>query len=193
MSRLLKILAVAVVLFFVYLWGSIFIESCNQNKEPSIFEEVEADTPSEDDIFNADELTEEGASDDEVVEESEDPIDYDELDEAIEDANNAEQIDETQESEGYSSSTSDTYDNSYESSSTGKYLLICGSFLIKENAEKMKSKLSGLGYSNSEIVVFDYSQYHSVSAGRYDDYDTALKQVDALKRQGIDAYVHTRK
>jgi hypothetical protein len=64
--------------------------------------------------------------------------------------------------------------------------------LIKDNALDMKNRLSKLGYENSELVVFDLSQYHSVVASRYSTYEAALKISNELKRSGVDCYVHAQ-
>jgi hypothetical protein len=71
-------------------------------------------------------------------------------------------------------------------------MVIAGSFLIKDNALDMKNRLSKLGYENSELVVFDLSQYHSVVASRYSTYEAALKISNELKRSGVDCYVHAQ-
>ena len=76
--------------------------------------------------------------------------------------------------------------------SNGKYMVIAGSFLIKDNALDMKNRLSKLGYENSELVVFNLSQYHSVVASRYSTYEAALKISNELKRSGVDCYVHAQ-
>jgi len=74
------------------------------------------------------------------------------------------------------------------STSSGRYLVIVGSYIHPDNADKRKAKLKKLGYS-SEVVVFDLSQYHTVLAGRYSNFDTAQGVVNKLSGKGIDAYV----
>jgi cell division protein FtsN len=195
MGRLLKVLSVAVILFFLYLWATIFIKSCGNDKEPTIFEEVQSDTPSESDIFDVD--TTSYANDDEYIDntQEEDPIDYEELDEAIEDTYQEPAAPEKSKPKTTTSTNNTTTTKPVQTSSnaSGNYFVICGSFLVKENASQMQRKLNKLGYNGAEIVVFDLSQYHSVSAGRYSDYNVALQQISSLKRQGIDAYVHRKK
>ena len=75
----------------------------------------------------------------------------------------------------------------------GKYLVIAGSYLIRENAEKMIKKLNDLGYRDASIINFELSQYHSITAGRYFSYDRAAEIARAIQGRGIDCYVHTRK
>ncbi|HPK08819.1 MAG TPA: SPOR domain-containing protein [Saprospiraceae bacterium] len=193
MSRVLKILSVAIVLFFLYLWVSIFIKSCNKTKDDNIFDQVENTSPEETEYVDTDTTyVEEEVIEDKTSEDGESVIDYNELDKTIDDAMNNSPDNSTTTS---SSTTTATESNNHStaSSSSGKYMVICGSFLVKENAEKMKRKLNKLGYNNAETIVFDLSQYHSVSAARYNDYNQAAQAVDVLKRKGIDAYVHTRK
>lgn len=75
---------------------------------------------------------------------------------------------------------------------TGKYMVLAGSYLVKDNADKMVQRLRSKGYAEAEIVQFDGNKYHSVCAVRSDDYDVAAGKSNALKRSGIDSYVHTR-
>ncbi|GEM_PF-1724600 len=79
------------------------------------------------------------------------------------------------------------------STSGGGYLVVAGSYLIKDNAQKMIDKLKNLGYSGAEMVNFDEGKYHSITAGRYTSYDAASDVAAAIKNKGIDCYVHTRK
>ena len=68
-------------------------------------------------------------------------------------------------------------------------MVIAGNYLVKTNANGMMKKLDNMGYPNSEVGVFDRSQYHTVIAYRSDSYSSALKVSNAIKRQGIDCYV----
>jgi hypothetical protein len=71
-------------------------------------------------------------------------------------------------------------------------MLLDGSYLIEDNAQTMIKKLKNLGYENAEMVIFDMSQYHSVCAGRFSSLSSAQQESSALKRKGIDNYVHTK-
>lgn len=73
-----------------------------------------------------------------------------------------------------------------------KYMVVAGSYLVRDNAERAVSRLKAKGYSQAEIVQFDGNKYHTVCAYRSDDYDMASSKSTALKRSGIDSYVHTR-
>jgi len=74
----------------------------------------------------------------------------------------------------------------------GAYMVMAGSYLLRENADKMVKKLKGMGYSNAEVVVFSQSQYHSVIAARYKSESSAYNASSELKRRGVDSFVKTR-
>lgn len=77
-----------------------------------------------------------------------------------------------------------------ESSGDGKHLVIVGNFLQRDNAEQRLQELKKAGFTNVEIVNFDLSEYHAVSAGRFDDVNEARRLVKKLKDyHKIDAYV----
>gem|GEM_PF-698188 len=79
-------------------------------------------------------------------------------------------------------------------STTGDYMVIVGNFVVPTNAEKLMRKLRGMGYDGAEVVVFDFSEYHTVIAGRYSSRSQAEKVRNALRRKGFrDAYVHKKK
>lgn len=201
MSRLLKILIYAVVLFFLFLWLSTIVKSCgsdNETNAPSTTTSNTDDTTEEiydEDDFFEDESAEEVTDDpSEMTTESEDKIEYTEIDTVVKEKLNQ------QESKPAKPMTTTTQTKPTKSNNTrvskvnsnGKYMVIAGSFLIKDNALDMKNRLSKLGYENSELVVFDLSQYHSVVASRYSTYEAALKISNELKRSGVDCYVHAQ-
>ena len=201
MSRLLKILIYAVVLFFLFLWLSTIVKSCgsdNETNAPSTTTSNTDDTTEEiydEDDFFEDESADEVADDpSEMTTESEDKIEYTEIDTVVKEKLNQ------QESKPAKPMTTTTQTKPTKSNNTrvskvnsnGKYMVIAGSFLIKDNALDMKNRLSKLGYENSELVVFDLSQYHSVVASRYSTYEAALKISNELKRSGVDCYVHAQ-
>lgn len=190
MSRLLKILVYAVVLFFIFLWISTVYKSCSEseNKTASSTSEpiVEA-TYSANDFFE--ENTEESKT-------NGDAIDYTEIDKVVEEKVNESRPTPTKEvapDEIVSTSQSTTNNPTVnQGNENGKYMVIAGSYLIKENAERMRKRIADLGYQQSSLVVFDLSQYHSVVAARFSDYDKALKVSNELKRRGVDCYVHAQ-
>jgi cell division protein FtsN len=71
----------------------------------------------------------------------------------------------------------------------GDYLVIAGSYILEDNANKMVKKLRDMGYANAGVVVFDASEYYSVVAVRHKTQEKAQLSSDALKRKGIDSFV----
>jgi len=71
----------------------------------------------------------------------------------------------------------------------GSYKVMAGSYLLKENAQKMVNKLKGLGYTQAEVVVFKASGYHSVIACRHSSEKFAKSAAADLKSRGIDSFV----
>ena len=74
----------------------------------------------------------------------------------------------------------------------GKYMVMAGSYLLKENAQKMVTKLKSMGYSQANVVVFSSSQYHSVIAARYSSETQARTTATELKQKGIDSFVKVK-
>lgn len=202
MSRLLKILLYAVVLFFLFLWLSTIVKSCGADKEttpPSTSTastaENSEETYDQDDFFEdeSEDVSNEDPS--EMSNDSEDKIDYTEIDKVVEDNLNKQESKPAKPSTTRPSQPQPSTSNKptvSKGNSNGKYMVIAGSFLIKDNAKDMQKRLSKLGYDNSELVVFDLSQYHSVVASRYSTYEAALKVSNELKRNGVDCYVHAQ-
>lgn len=207
MGRFLKIAVYIAVLFLGYLWIATVAKSCNKSTADSDTTTEQVDGIAAEDEF-ADEFFEDefdatdndqsldemgggsianGSSD--IIES--DPIDYTEVDDIIEENKPVATTKRTTTNTTYNS-TSNTSTNSNASSRSGKYLLLAGSYLIEDNARTMVQKLKKMGYADAEVVVFDMSQYHSVCAGRYSSHSSANQESGALKRKGVDNYVHTR-
>lgn len=75
-------------------------------------------------------------------------------------------------------------------SSKGNQLVIAGNFLERANAEKHLRTIRELGYTSSEILQFEISQYYTVCAGRYDDPTEARRVAKLIEdNHGIDTYV----
>ncbi len=74
----------------------------------------------------------------------------------------------------------------------GSFMVICGSYLLKENADKMVQKLKIMGYSNARVTIFDASEYHSAIAGHYASQGDAQKTASSLKQKGIDCFVRSK-
>ena len=204
MGRSLKIAVYVAVLFLAYLWIATVAKSCNKqatadsNNNTEMVDDianVESDE-FEDDLFEDEEssdidvtATTDGMGGGTFTENDSEAIDYTEVDEIIKNnapakAPSTSTKSNTKTSTNNSSSTKSTY--------SGKYMLLAGSYLIEDNAQIMIKKLKKLGYANAEMVIFDMSQYHSVCAGRYSSLSSAQQESGALKRKGIDNYVHTK-
>ena len=75
-------------------------------------------------------------------------------------------------------------------STDGKHLVIVGNFLQVANANQRAEELKKAGFNEVEVVNFDLSEYHTVTAGRFDDVNEARRLVKKLKDyHKIDAYV----
>lgn len=131
-------------------------------------------------------------------------INYDELDEKVKNLEEKSKTESTIESQPdrkpetavptsstqqVGSSSSSAFSSSTPS---GDYMVMSGSFLVEENAQKMKDKLHSMGYNQSEIVVFESSDYHSVIAGRFNSQSQANMAAVELKNKGVDSYVRKR-
>lgn len=205
MGRVVKIIIYALVILALWFWFSSIFKSCNtptvdSTDTVSITDEAGDDTEYVEDDFFADEVEGESetVNDDDFIDEStavdpteEDEIDYSTIDDELEDKPVTKPA-PRENTNNRPATTQTTSTASSNTNSNGRYLVIAGSYLVESNANTMRSKLSNLGYK-SEVIVFDLSEFHSVCAGRYSDYDDALNASSRLKQQGIDNYVHTRK
>ncbi len=100
----------------------------------------------------------------------------------------------------YSSSKETDYSSSSSSGSSlvrhssgvkGNFLVVCGSYSYEDNADALALKLQRQGYNNAEVFNFDFSQYYSVTAGRYNTISDARAAANRLKGLGYpEAYVH---
>jgi len=179
----------------VYIWLSTFFKSCNSdNVITSAVDTIEE--TSEDLVSEGEEILEEA---EEFFEEDED-INYEELD-AEEDFEDEDIYEE--DAEEFESLEPDPVEEkpapapvqskpAVRSSSNGSYFVITGSYLLKSNANEMKTKLDRLGH-DAEILNFDDSEYHAVTSGRYRTYEDATAVSRKLSGKGIDNYVHRRK
>lgn len=79
MSRVLKMMSIAVVLFLAYMWISVLTKSCNRDKEEQI--KIPETNQNGDEFASDDFFAEEG---DTSASNTTDPVDYKEIDETIE-------------------------------------------------------------------------------------------------------------
>lgn len=182
MSKALKILSVAVILFLAYMWVSILLKSCNKSndREDQYFEET-VNNDKQVDEFDSDEFGDEKFFEDK----QEDAIDYDQLDQKVVETKK-DLAEEPVKKEPIPVRRVST-------SSEGDYMVIAGNYLLEENADKMVRKLQGYGFNEAEKVIFDQSQFHAVCAGRLASYNSAVELSRKVKNKGIEAYVHKRK
>lgn len=222
MGRIVKIIIYALIILALWFCFSYFFKSCgsNSNNESITGTEMEGDFIEVEDANINDEFFEEEPNngstlntDDFMVEEDMsnngkktkvDEIDYSSIDEEIDNTTSTKKTttslptsnntttSKTTPTKPMTHTTSDSH-MSNSSSSTGTYLVIAGSYLVVSNAQSMTKKLKKLGYTSSEVIKFDSSEFHTVSAGRYEDYDAALNASAKLRQQGIESYVHRRK
>lgn len=74
------------------------------------------------------------------------------------------------------------------------FIVVAGSFKLKENAERLVRQLHKLGYTDAEVVIFNEQEYHSVCAGRFLNYDEAKNRAAELDQtHNIPTYVHKRR
>lgn len=207
--RYLKITLSGAVLFLLYLWVTILLNSCN-NAKPTANETSEDIEMLEEEIEDLDYTDNEfeGGSDEDFDGKSEVVTEQDamEIEDVVEDDEyvagdyTAEPEKTTltprkkkaKPSKAKTFEASSTRQSSSAGSSGGTYMVIAGSYLLEDNARKMIKKLQGMGYSNAEIIYFDQSQYHSICAGRYDSNSSAKQTANSLQNSGIDSYVHKR-
>ena len=197
MGRTLKILAYAVILFLTYLVITAALKSCKNDSKDVASAQVE-NVASEEDGYGDDDFFEDGddsSSDDDDFfgpdKEGDSDINYDEIDKALEDDSDSKNT--TYQEPDYTTTQPTTTKRVSSSSGSSGYMVIAGSYIINNNAENMVLRLKKMGFSNSEIVVFDQSQYYTVVADRSESYDGALTVSSQLKSKGIDSYVHKKK
>jgi hypothetical protein len=184
-------------MLLIILWFSTIFNTCNKKKE------------AKDGIENV--TTDQDTSD--VFQDLDDGFFEDDQDLFTEDSDNQGNSDSGSSAQSNSTNTGTDYfegDNAEEytdytgepTQSTSKvqsetsddnsnYLVVAGSFLVKDNATRMMQKLQGMGYT-AEVRNFNFSQYHSVIAGRYYSKSDADYVASQLKSQGISCYVHKR-
>lgn len=94
--------------------------------------------------------------------------------------------------------SSDNISTTSSSSSTNinnnRYMVLAGSFRSIENAKIEAKRLRKKGYTEAEIVKFDFSNLHTICVARYRDLGDARYLTKKLKREDkIEAYVHRRR
>ncbi|MBK8564673.1 MAG: SPOR domain-containing protein [Saprospiraceae bacterium] len=107
----------------------------------------------------------------------------DEIQEAVEEATG------TKTTKPSKSSTDETAAATY---ADGKYMVIAGSFKIKESADKTVAKLKKLGYENANVELFDRGKFAVVMVDRFGNMAEAERLVKKLSGDGIKSYVKAK-
>jgi cell division protein FtsN len=72
----------------------------------------------------------------------------------------------------------------------GKYMVMAGSYLVRDNAEKMVERLAAMGYKQAEILP--KGNMFAVVAARYSSESKAREVAETLKRKQIDSFVKSK-
>ncbi len=75
----------------------------------------------------------------------------------------------------------------------GEYLVLAGSFKIKNNAENEARRLRNMGYGNASAELFNRGAYAVVMVDRFDSASDAQNLVKELKSKGVEAYVQHKR
>lgn len=84
----------------------------------------------------------------------------------------------------------ETFEEPVRTRTDGKYLVIAGTFKIRQNADNFVTRLNGMGYPNAEATLFDKGTYAVVIADRTDDLTDAKTTAKELTdKLGLEVYV----
>jgi cell division septation protein DedD len=196
MERVLKILLISIITFLLALWVITAADSC-KDKKARQSAAVEQDSVGEtidpfdidEDIFGSDAPLESGGSEASTTkyESDSDLTNYVGTEEVFVEEKPVVKKEEKKQPQQA------TEREQPAASSNMPYMIVAGSYIDKRNAEIMKKKLIDLNFNRAEIVNFDYSQYHSVLAGRYRTEAEARELAGRLKNRGIECYVQRQK
>ena len=175
------ILAILAIIFLVLQTKSML--SNDQQGEVKEVEETMEDRYSDDEEYNMDDETENIEDDDEVAEE-------------VSDENSeSSSTPESKKVNNTPSAENDTEIETYiDTENEGDYLVIGGSFKLKQNAEIMVKMLQRKGYSDAHVAIFNKGAYASVIVDRFDNENEAKKLAKELyDNHRIEAYVHKKR
>lgn len=88
--------------------------------------------------------------------------------------------------------TSSYNDTSSRSTSSGKYMVVAGSFRQRANADSHAARIRKLGYSSTEVRIFDRGSFAVVLVDRFSSLSQAKSLVGDLAKDGIEAIVSTK-
>lgn len=75
----------------------------------------------------------------------------------------------------------------------GDYLVLAGSYSVRENADSEVSRLRGMGYTNAEVSPFNRGKFAVVLVDRFTNLSDAKAMVSELKGKGVDSYVQEKR
>ncbi len=212
MSGLLKYLLIALFIFLVGGWIFTVAKTCNSKNLTDVVENPITSTSADDEPANLDDLysDEDIDGDDDNSDEGDlydEDLDEDDvaaakraaMDEADTDVDETSDdltadLDAEDEAAAVNKSRNSFSQSSSSSSNSSKYLVVAASYLSEANAKSELRKLQKAGYDDAEIVIFDFSQYHTLCAARYN----SLGEANSVKRKLVnnrypDAYVHRKR
>jgi cell division septation protein DedD len=217
MSRVLKIVSVAVLIFLSYMWITVLTKSCNKPKEIEFPNQKEVvhnngeDEFGKEDFFDeSDTIAQNTPSPNPTQTPAKEPIDYTEIDKTLQEhkeenakpqpeskpANPTESPLKSKETKPVEKpilkptikSVSNKESKPIVVEKSGNYVVIAGNYLVESNADAMIKRLKKAGFS-AEKVIFNLSEFHTVIVGRYKDNASAAKTAANLKVKGFDVYV----
>ena len=215
MSRIdyLTIFVVGVSIIFLGLLIYFVIQgvSDGQDKEAEVYPQDEYDKYFEDESLSDDTYDISNSSADPVMEEDEVTTALiQEEDEAPQSFSNTESVNEGSSSEAEYDESEDVGESVSDDdtgaevipepayvptvgNNEGDFLVIAGSFSIRENADKYTEKLRSLGYTNTITTPFEKGKLNVVLVDRYSEKSQAQAAVRELKKEhGLDAYVQEK-
>ncbi|NJL74714.1 MAG: SPOR domain-containing protein [Saprospiraceae bacterium] len=75
----------------------------------------------------------------------------------------------------------------------GDYMVLAGSFSIRENADNHVKNLKKLGYANARVEVFDRGSYAVVLVDRFETESAARKLISELKsKHNIESFLKVK-
>lgn len=83
--------------------------------------------------------------------------------------------------------------DTYSGKGSGDYLVLAGSFRVRQNADIEASRIRKLGYPDAEVVLFNRGAYATVLVSRYESKSEASSLVSKLKGEKVEAYVHLKR
>ena len=199
-----KIFIWGIVLIALFIWFTQVFKSCGNtntigNADTTIENSVGELSSNDNEFEGEDEEADNNSSEGKGEGDEPDAYDKEGEEEQDESSNSQEEGTSTSENAETSSPNTATTNNTNtspsaqpasNSSSKGPYIVVGGTFNNKSYAETEIRRLKRMGYNDAELFRFDYSDFYSVSVGRYNRYRDANARATSLKKDGIENYVH---